>query len=299
VSEYVDISGKTILSMEGRDCLDFLQRISTNNILSIEPGKSVQTVLTNEKGRIVDVVNVLKRIEGGLLLLGESQRNGLLQSWVEKFIIMEDIKIEDVTHNYIQFLFYGPEINSEIHFLDKSIAGVLVATEAWDGCQVFRVVAGAAKRESAELEFSQLGFQSVAVGSYDEFRIRHGIAASPNELCAAYNPLEAGLGHLINWTKGCYIGQEVIARLDTYKKIQKSLVRLQLDEFPQQLPTALLWKDSECGTVTSAIQVSGTQKSIGLGYLKSGVDAAGGGIFCVSGKRKIAVVIERKPDESS
>jgi folate-binding Fe-S cluster repair protein YgfZ len=76
------------------------------------------------------------------------------------------------------------------------------------------------------------------------------------------------LSSLISWTKGCYIGQEVIARLDTFKKVQKRLVRLILDEFPDTLPLALWSEEGEGGTLTSAIKPGTGQKAQGLGYVR-------------------------------
>ncbi len=60
----------------------------------------------------------------------------------------------------------------------------------------------------------------------DAYKIENGIPSDPNELNDLYNPHEAKLIDLVDFKKGCYIGQEVIARLDTYDKVQKHLVGL-------------------------------------------------------------------------
>ena len=91
-----------------------------------------------------------------------------------------------------------------------------------------------------------------------------------------YNPLEAGLIGAIDFHKGCYIGQEVIARLDTYHKVQKYLVSLAFDADPSQagaLPGARLVNadGAAMGLVTSATVVPGADDAgvIGLGYVRT------------------------------
>jgi len=88
----VDFSGHGILRLEGKDTLDFLHRISTNDLKDIRPGESSQTVLTTEKGRVID--SVVMHHQGDFLLAVTSTGTGKkVQQWLEKFIIMEDVKI--------------------------------------------------------------------------------------------------------------------------------------------------------------------------------------------------------------
>jgi folate-binding protein YgfZ len=157
---------------------------------------------------------------------------------------------------------------------------------------MYRLVAKADLKQEVDTELLRLGYQRSTFERYDEYRIQHGIPVSPNELSVAYNPLEADLGGLISWTKGCYIGQEVIARLDTYKKVQKMLVGLEMAELPLALPTVLFFNEMECGTITSARRASETGKTIGLGYLKTGMNQDGNGFYFSLEGRKIPVVVD-------
>lgn len=278
--------------MDGQDCLDFLQRISTNDVLSVGQDRPVRTILTNEKGRLVDLVTVVKRGDGGVLLLGESEKSSLLQSWIEKYVIMEDIRCKDVTGSFVQLLVYGFEGSPRGPLFDSVTERFLIVDEMWRDCRMSRLLMDPSMKETAESELSRSGTQPSAWERYDEFRINHGIPASPSELSVSYNPLEAGLEDLISWTKGCYIGQEVIARLDTYKKVQKRLVRLNMEELPQNLPAMILSADTECGTITSARRSSDSGKVNGLGYLKTNMDLEGAGLFFfLSDGTKVPVIV--------
>ncbi len=279
--------------MAGLGCLDFLQRISTNDVSSVVRGLSVQTVLTNEKGKIIDVITVLNEDERRLILLGQSGGTSILKSWIEKYIIMEDIRCTDITSNYVQVLLYGTEIISRGRLLERLPVGSLIVEETWSGCRMYRMAVEVERKEFAEKALLQLGFLPSSWERYDEFRIQYGIPVSPNELSVSYNPLEAGLKDLISWTKGCYIGQEVIARLDTYKKVQKKLMRLTMEELPQSLPVALATTGAECGMMTSSRVTSDTQKCIGLGYVRTDVIFAGRDLSFLNDGKRISVVIER------
>ena len=74
----------------------------------------------------------------------------------------------------------------------------------------------------------ETGLTPLGQEAYQAVRISHGVPEYGRELGEAYNPLEAGLIGVLDFEKGCYIGQEVIARLDTYQKVQRSLVKLRL-----------------------------------------------------------------------
>jgi folate-binding protein YgfZ len=107
-------------------------------------------------------------------------------------------------------------------------------------------------------------------------RIQHAVPLYGQEMGDAYNPLEAGLIGSIDFHKGCYIGQEVIARLDTYQKVQKRLVRLRFSpEAPVSPGAALEDNGHEVGKVTSVSSIPTTGELIGLGYVRTASLAVG------------------------
>ena len=83
---------------------------------------------------------------------------------------------------------------------------------------------------------------------FNNFRIVNNLAWYPTEINENYNPLEAGLKKYIDFNKGCYIGQEVIARLDTYSKVKNRLVLIKSDT---ELNSELINEDKHIGNITS------------------------------------------------
>ena len=115
------------------------------------------------------------------------------------------------------------------------------------------------------------GITPVGGDAFETARVQYAVPFLGREMGEAYNPLEVGLIGSIDFAKGCYIGQEVIARLDTYQKVQKRLVSLRFS--PEAAPSVgvdLRDDGKPVGTVTSAVRVPTTEETIGLGYVRTG-----------------------------
>jgi folate-binding protein YgfZ len=263
---FVDMSGYPFVRMTGKESLDLLQRISTNDLTPLKSGERAQNLLTNDKGKIVDAVSIFPLGIDDLLLAGSNPSPSTLKGWIEKFIIMEEITIKDVTSENFALLLFGS--NQELQELEHRI-GPNCVRETWAGTLLLRMIGEKAQFDYVIRNLSSLGVGRELPGMFEEYRISNGIPAFPCELSTSYNPLEAGLNHLISWTKGCYVGQEVIARLDTYKKVQRKLVRFRLDNHPRALPAAIMSGAEEAGLLTSLSTIRGVGGFAGLGYLKT------------------------------
>lgn len=266
MGSFVDVSGRVILRLVGPDGLDFIQRISTNDVASLQLGQSKQTVLTNEKGRIIDVVAVHRTADSQLLLLGQSNESAQLISWIKKYIIMEDISIEESTSFFSQYLVYHDDVADQERFASFES---IVLSEEFGTSKFIRVVLPRERWDSVEEILAAKGLVRRSIEEFEEYRILNGIPGAQTELTPQYNPLEANLGKLISWTKGCYIGQEVIARLDTYNKVQRRLVTTTMSDLPQNLPIPFQDEEGEAGVITSAARIASTGEVRGIGYMKT------------------------------
>ena len=254
---FTEVPSTELLEMRGNEGLDLLQRISTNDLTKMEMGTWRQTILTNEKGRMVDVVWVGRKAEGLVFLLAEAHSAQKTREWIEKFIIMEDVQIVPPKQRFRHLRVIGKAAlpadaafaEFEHRWGEVNMRHILIPEEGGKETVKLLEERGAEKRSPQE---------------YETFRIVSGIPLG-NEISENFNPLEAGLGHLISWTKGCYVGQEVIARLDTYKKVQKHLVRLELSQgIGTVVPSPIKSTGGEVGMVTS---VTIQEPFRGLGYV--------------------------------
>jgi folate-binding protein YgfZ len=264
---------RTLLYVRGAEGEDLLQRISTNDLKALASGP-VRTVLTNEKGRIVDVVTVVRLDGQTLLLAGISRDFHVPMSWINRFIIMEDVVVEDASADFSHFVLPGEgrvaPFGGGFRFVDEWGLHVLL--------------------HRGDMGASIVDFGG-EIGSTDlqRYRIIMGIPDWGSELIDRYNPLEAGLDHLVSWSKGCYVGQEVIARLDTYNKVQQHIVNYSFSS-RCSAPSAIYREASSVGLVTSVAQDdSGIWR--GLGYIRTTELENVEGFFVREGGKTINVTI--------
>lgn len=308
------LAGNVILKFTGDDVLDFLHRVSTNDVKNLGVFKHKNTLFTNEKGRLIDRTTLMK-IGDYFLLAGSPDPDEKLKNWIEKYIIMEDIKVEDVSNNYTIFELYGGQTNSfmtmlcgeKINDLDGenitigetgSIKTYITKLMGVNNIDKYWIIVDAknATELVKYLKENKSAFDINFIGDevFEYFRIQNGIPKSPNEINANYNPHEVNLIKEVSFTKGCYIGQEVIARLDTYDKVQRNMkgIKLQLDksfELPIQLIDA---EGGEAGEITSLIKSKQNEFYIGLALVrKKSLEKTGDVFALISTKDKIKINI--------
>lgn len=226
-----------IVQMTGSDSVDFLQRITTNDFGSFKPGSIQKTLIITEKGRVIDAVWVIHRGQELLMVCSNGMADEII-AWLNRFIIMEDITLANVSRRYTIDLLLGGES-----------AGSL--------SDYFGVPMRLKISESTDNDTRRVDH------SFESWRIRQGIPMSKKELSPEYNPLELNLWDWISFQKGCYIGQEVIARLDTYQKVQRALCLVSFSDAVSAGDIVVDSDQNQIGKVTSS------HDGIGLAVLRS------------------------------
>ena len=249
----IDRSAEGRFELRDRDRLDLLQRMSTNDLRALAIGQGRSTVLTTALARIIDRLILYERGDATaaltLAVCGVG-RTATIRAWLQRHIFFQDkVQTRDVSAETCQFGLFGVNAGSVVshfvpdasdlpmhHFYEFKLAGeiVLLARSyplAGDG---FTLIAAVAAREAILTAFGQaIGLTNVVQGTdgdtlYELLRIEAGLALAGSELSEDYLPLEAGLWDSISFSKGCYTGQEIIARMES---------RHQLDAAPR-LPFA-------------------------------------------------------------
>ena len=279
----VDLGHTTRVLHTGRDALDLLNRLTTNDLGGLSAGDVSTTVLTSEIGRVIDVFQVVCLAEDRLMLISESNEPGPLIKNIDKYTILEDAVLEDMSSGTARIGIRGPlarAVMGEITGIDMSaidsggsqsvpllgegtilLNGNLFIREGYD--LVFP--AGAAR----QLWETAINAGAAPVGHHalEHARIKAGLPAPGAELSDRVNPLEAGLDEFVSFTKGCYVGQEVIARLDTYDKVQRRLVVLDVPEGAEPSETLNSGRRT-AGWVTSVSTMTNKGRSAALGYVR-------------------------------
>ena len=116
-----------------------------------------------------------------------------------------------------------------------------------------------------------LGFVELGEEAWEIYRIAKGLPRAGNEITGSFNPYDVGLTDFVSYTKGCYVGQEVIARLDTYQKVRRGLFGLRSTERLEGLPARLTRDGSDAGVLTSLSAYPHQGEHLGLGVLRRDV----------------------------
>jgi tRNA-modifying protein YgfZ len=278
----IDRSGATRIEHSGKDALDLLNRLSTNYMLGLMSGDATGTVLTSDRGRVLAVLTVVQVRQDALLLMTGAPATTVIE-WIDRFTFEEDARLKDVTDETCQVAVAGPGAAEVVRTIAGPGAAALspgkciAVTVAGQPATVVRTDAIglpcwefiAARPHGAPIMRAAQGAGAAQADgpAWDAVRIEHGVPEHGHELTEDANPLEAGLKSLVSFTKGCYVGQEVVARLDTYDKVQRVLAGL-LSDAPLSPGDALLSEGREVGRVTSSALSPVLEKYVGLAYVR-------------------------------
>jgi tRNA-modifying protein YgfZ len=249
------------IRVRGADRIDFLHRMSTGNLLGMQPGEGRTTVFTTPIGRMVDYAAVLAS-EDSLLLVSGGNGQGKLVRWLRKYIFFkDDVQLADESTSSYMIGCYGQDALGQESlagmppYAHKLVeAGTIVNAPPLQEPGYYRI--------GATLEHQKQ--ETAPLSSYEDQRIRAGYPAFPNEINEEHIPLEAGLLNAVSFTKGCYIGQEIIARMESRKQLAKKLVLIEADK-AMKVGGVIRADDQTVGAVTSAT----SDGHIALGYVRS------------------------------
>lgn len=272
--------GRILVSDDDR--LRFLHNQSTNDFQSLKPGAGCDTVFVSSTARTIDLVTAYILEDAVLLLVSPNRREYLLQ-WLDKYIFFADkVKLKDITNDTATFSLIGPESERIV----KKLGAEVIINQAYGNHQLFklediefRVAVGSGlaipgytlivtAEYAAKLwkKLVELGAVPLGEEGWEQLRITQGRPIPDQELTDDYNPLEAGLWQTISFSKGCYIGQETIARLNTYKGVKQQLWGIRLAA-PVEIGSVITFDDEKVGKLTSFTETENGY--FGLGYVRT------------------------------
>jgi tRNA-modifying protein YgfZ len=286
----IDRSHWTRIELTGRDRQSFLHNQSTNDINALKPGQFCDTVLVNSTARTLDLATgyVLK---DSVLLLASPQKRQFLMQWFDRYIFFGDqIKLADLTDSTACFSLIGPasadllaSLGAAMPQENQHAEGAIAASPVRIGQGCGLGLEGATlwcDRADAGAVWQALSQTAMPLGAHawEQLRIRQGRPAADQELTQEINALEAGLWRAVSFSKGCYIGQETIARLDTYNGVKQKLWGLDLTADPgaaipgQLQPGISITRGSDKIGVVTSVAADG---QFALGYVKTKAGDAG------------------------
>ncbi len=259
-----DRSDWGVIEVADADRLAFLHNQSTNTFQQRRPGEGCDTVFVTATGRMIDLATVLVRPDACWLLVSPQRRAELLTR-LDKYIFFSDrVQLRDRSADLAVLSLMGADADNLIEQLAAvspsgwtagehhtiSLDGVEVELQRGSGLTEpgLTLVLPRAQREAIATQLMDAG---AVAADWNDLRLRQGRPAADAEITEDYNPLEAGLWDCIRFDKGCYIGQETIARLNTYQGVKQRLLGLRA-EASLTVGTALTTPTGEkAGRITS------------------------------------------------
>lgn len=279
----VDLSFLTKVAALGADRADYLNRRLSQKLDDMAPPQTRRATLLGAEGRMEADVEIVAE-EGEWHLLSTPATSGdTLAAQFDRYVFTEDARFEDRTERDALFAILGTEAerlsNLPVPSRGEWIAGTMGAASVriWHsdfagGAPTLRCSAAhaAAVWESLVSAARARGGGAVGWLPFDTVRIERGIAWWGIDTNEKSIPLDAHLGHAVHDNKGCYPGQETIAKIRNLGHPARQLVGVEFDgEDPPAPRTALLTKDgAAAGEVTSAAFRPSTKRAIALAMVK-------------------------------
>ncbi len=315
----LDLSFRGRLCLTGQDRKRFLNGQVTNDVGRLTVGKGCYAALVTAKGKLVSDLNVYC-LENEMLLEFEPGLVDRVTERFESFIIADDVQVVDVTEAYGLISLQGPSAEQAVRAMGlemeipekplefvrrmhEAMGEVYLMNHARTSRAGFDLFAPAAALEEL-LEKGARAVESVkgrlcGWQALDILRVEAGIPRFGVDMDESHLAPEAGLEkRAISYAKGCYTGQEVIARIRTYGQLSKALrglERIGPAGAPPKRGDKLYMGDREVGNVTSAVESPTAGTTVALGYVRREFNAPGTELELETGGGRCAMRIVELP----
>jgi folate-binding protein YgfZ len=260
----------------GDDRVSWLNGQVTNDVRQIAPGASVHALAVNVRGKIISELWVIER-EGELLVLSPLGTQDALLASFERFIIMEDVTLEPLPEARVLSL-EGPR-SDELRALVTHGGGVVGFAHDALGLGGYSWVGTESELKGIREQLAS-HVQEIEPQAYELARLRRAYPRFSVDFDEQHYPQEAGLKAHVSFSKGCYLGQEVVCTLESRGRLSKHLWAMRGAPGARLEPGVPLTLPAESGaataptgaegvgSITSAVWDPALGASIALGYVR-------------------------------
>lgn len=283
-----DRSARGKLRVTGADRAQFLHGMVTNTVVALAPGEGNHTALTDPKGNTQADLHLFNRGEE-IFLETEPGLHLAVAAFLDRFLIADDAEIEDVTDDWSILGIQGPgsirvlsslgvEPPAELHGSVgiATSAGSWVASRAYAADLGFDIWVPPAEAGAVWTRLVEAGARPSGYDAFELRRIERGHPRYGLDVDDRAVPLEAGLADTVSFTKGCFIGQEVLAKMRNLGKPRRYLIGLRVEsEEPPPAGTPIFDGDREVGSVRSSARSTAIDGTIALASVRRGSETPG------------------------
>jgi folate-binding protein YgfZ len=283
----MDLSYRALLQVTGPDRLSFLQGMLSNDLRALEPFAGQHATLLSQQGKVIADVRVLCAMNSFYLDFLESLKEKIL-AHLNRYLVADEVEIADRSNEYATLSVQGPQSEALLHTLvgktelpAHTLRHGMVNIDATDICIVhashtgetgFDLIGPIANLLNIAQRLTDAGKQFSAAWVGEEaqniLRVEAGIPRYGVDFTEDTLLLEVGLDHAVSFSKGCYLGQEVVERIRSRGHVNKKLVGLSLEGRESVSPgDVIVFTDRPVGTITSSVDSPALGQPIALGYV--------------------------------
>ena len=283
-----DLNWRAKIAVTGGDRVRWLNGMATNNIRDLAPGHGVYAFLLNAQGRIQADLYVFQRGDSLLVDTERGQQEKVLQLF-DHYIIADDVEFADISDKLTAVGLTGPESRQVLErtgIAVPDLAHLQFADVAWQQKTITLLRSGEEARESWQVwsapehagelwsALLKAGARPIGTTALNLFRISRGIPQFGEDIRERDLPQETGQTRALNFTKGCYLGQEIVERIRSrgavHRQFTAFVVEGLLPEPGAKIMAGENTEEKEVGEITSSavLPLPGGNRTVALGYLR-------------------------------
>jgi folate-binding protein YgfZ len=309
----IDLSNRGRILVGGSEAVPFLNGLITNDMKTLAENTWMPAAFPNVQGRLIASVRVVRlsdeetngKVSPVFLIDTEAATHKRVLKTIERFTLAGDFRVSDISCDTAQLSVQGNKalkvIGSVLGEKAESIAPFQATRLQWQQTEVtvirathtaadgFELLVDSAQADSSWEALQNAGARPVGYDAFDILRIEAGVPRYGVDMDETNVVTETALDDAVSYSKGCYVGQEIIARIKYRGHVAKKLTGLALEQTAKVESGAVIKSGDgrEAGRITSATYSPHLGKTIALGYLKYDYLAPGTSVKIVAGDEEM------------
>jgi len=279
---WLDLSGRGKIRANGEDRARLLHAMTTNQVETLQPGEGCYAFFLSAQVRILADVNLLC-FEDHFLLDTEPETRTKVYEHLDRYIIADDVTLEDQTDRIATIAVEGPEAGAALAKLGAPQPAAPHASASWSDGNIVGTIARldttgrggffllipVEDKQALISRLTEAGIPEATAEDARVVRIESGRPRYGEEITERYLVQETDQLRAVHFSKGCYLGQEIVERVRSRAQIHRVLRRLEIDTSePPAAGTKLKSGDADAAEIASAVFSPALGKTVALAYVR-------------------------------
>ena len=274
---WLELPGRGKIRVAGEDRARLLHAMTTNHIQQLTAGTGCYAFFLTTQGRILADVNVFC-LPDSFLLDTEPETAQVVYSHLDKYIIADDVTLEDLTPQLTTISLEGPQAGAVLTAMGAPEPQAAYEHVEWQDRRVARIsetaffiIMSTEKLDVVVEELERAGATAADAQAYRAVRLEHGKPRYGEDISQRFLAQEANQPQAVHFQKGCYLGQEIVERVRSRGQVHRLLIPIEIDStIVPAAGTKLPW-----GEITSAAFSPALGKVVALAYVRTELAKAG------------------------